>query len=411
MKYWWPQNPICKLLILAMLATFVSQGLFPCLAVCQQINDDSAIDEICENAKNLSKRKRHADAIKIMEDLRQKDFYKQADLDFKRRIWSLELGFYNKLTKSDIYIDSFGKLIEEILTYEFEFDYGNRVKKNDLLQVADSIKAHSTPVVSKPPQIFQFQTLKLKKAKAGMNNEIIVSTFPSHVPVKFSVDNESESLYFKPGEVEETRAVLIYKPDSTQIGSIQSIFVLGESEGVIRQYEIKVHVIEATGAPNRTSFAGIVGGLNIPIKQEDQGTGTVFGLKLRLYLAGVISIEPNLNFGKWGKPGLIDQHDLGIDGSKILSFGVDALFQGLYNTHRVKPYFCGGIGYYSINNDDTGYKNSNLGFALGLGADINVMPWLNIDFRTKMILVPLEGGSNKSLLITIGILYNLNTDL
>lgn len=157
--------------------------------------------------------------------------------------------------------------------------------------------------------------------------------------------------------------------------------------------------------------AGAFGGVNIPIVQDDQGKGTVFGLMARFNAFGIFSIEPNISFGKWGKPDPIDGFDLGIDGSKVTSFGIEFLLGGLPGTVGVKPYFLGGIGHYSVKNDDTNYDESNLGYSVGMGIDIGVIPKIDIDLRAKAILIPVGNSSKKAITITAGILYNFGVGM
>ena len=69
---------------------------------------------------------------------------------------------------------------------------------------------------------------------------------------------------------------------------------------------------------------GAFGGMNMPILQDDQGNGTVFGLKAKVKIIPIILLEPNISFGKWGDPDPVDGVVL-VSGSKITSYGVDAV--------------------------------------------------------------------------------------
>jgi opacity protein-like surface antigen len=151
---------------------------------------------------------------------------------------------------------------------------------------------------------------------------------------------------------------------------------------------------------------GAFGGINIPVVQDDQSNGTVFGLLLRVKALPFLVIEPNVTFGKWGSPDPVDGVDLGIDGSKITYYCVDATLGGLPGVPGVKPYFLGGIGIYKIKNDDTGYDESKMGFSLGAGLGIGVLPKIDIDFRGKFIIAPQEESSKKAIYLTGGVTYN-----
>jgi len=145
---------------------------------------------------------------------------------------------------------------------------------------------------------------------------------------------------------------------------------------------------------------GAFGGMNIPVLQDDQGNGSVFGLKARLKVIPIVILEPNIIFGKWGAPDPMDGIDLGIDGSKITSYGIDAVLGAAPGNVGIKPYFHAGIGIYSIKNDDTGFDESKLGYSGGLGLAIGIGHNIDIDFSGKAIFAPQDpAGAKKAVLI------------
>ncbi len=150
---------------------------------------------------------------------------------------------------------------------------------------------------------------------------------------------------------------------------------------------------------------GAYGGLNMPLIQDDQGNGTAFGIRARLKLIPVIMFEPNVMFGKWGDPDPIDGLDLGISGSKITSFGVDAILGGGSGGLGFSPFGVIGAGIIKIKNDDTGYDESKLGFNAGFGFNLGIAPMFEIDVRGIAFIAPQENGSKKALLVTAGINY------
>lgn len=153
---------------------------------------------------------------------------------------------------------------------------------------------------------------------------------------------------------------------------------------------------------------GAFGGINIPIAQDDQANGTVFGLRARIKLLPFLVAEPNFLLSTWGDPDAIDGVNLGIKGSKITGFGVDATLGGLPGATGFSPFFFVGIGSFSIKNDDTGFDESNIGFKGGLGFGIGLSPKLALDLRGGLLVVPQEdGGSKKGALITGGVTVNL----
>ncbi len=151
--------------------------------------------------------------------------------------------------------------------------------------------------------------------------------------------------------------------------------------------------------------AGAYGGVNIPVVQQDQSMGTAFGLRARVSFLPILVAEPNVMFGKWGKPGEVEGVDLGIDGSKVTSYGIDVAIGAGPGKVGFKPFGFVGAGIYSIKNDDTGYDESKLGFDVGLGFMIGMVPYLDIDVRGTAIIAPQEAGSKKAIVVTGGLTY------
>jgi len=151
--------------------------------------------------------------------------------------------------------------------------------------------------------------------------------------------------------------------------------------------------------------AGAFGGWNIPVAQDDQGDGTVFGVMGRIRILSIFVAEPNITFGKWGNPDVIRGIDLGIEGSKINSYGINATVGNLPGVVGVKPFAFAGGAIYSVKNDDTDYDESKLGWSFGLGMAYGVAPEFDIDVRGTAVIAPQEEGSKKAVYITGGFTY------
>ena len=154
--------------------------------------------------------------------------------------------------------------------------------------------------------------------------------------------------------------------------------------------------------------AGAFGGLNMPVVQDDQKTGSVFGLRARLRLLPILTAETNVTFGKWGSPDPVDGVDMGIDGSKINSYGIDAIFGSLHGIKGFKPFGFVGAGIYNVKNDDTDYDESKLGFSGGLGFGVGLSPTLDIDVAGRLVVATQESGSKKAFFFTAGMNFYFN---
>ena len=153
---------------------------------------------------------------------------------------------------------------------------------------------------------------------------------------------------------------------------------------------------------------GAFGGFNIPVVQDDQKTGSVFGLRARLRVLPILTAEPNVTFGKWGSPDEIEGIKWEIDGSKINSYGIDAIIGNLHGVQGFKPFGFVGAGIYNVKNDDTDYDESKLGFSGGLGFAVGLSPTLDIDVAGRLVVAPQEDGSKKAFFITTGLNFYFN---
>lgn len=148
---------------------------------------------------------------------------------------------------------------------------------------------------------------------------------------------------------------------------------------------------------------GGFGGLNIPIVQDDQSSGTVFGVKGRMELARNVIVEPNLGFGKFGDA----EFTFGTrEGSKINAYGVDVLLgSGFGGASGVNIFGILGAGVYSITRD---YDDdaTKFGWSTGLGLEFMMVPTLGLDVRGKVHVTSSEGGgTKKSATVTGGLNY------
>lgn len=148
---------------------------------------------------------------------------------------------------------------------------------------------------------------------------------------------------------------------------------------------------------------GASGGLFIPVVQDDQGSGTIFNLRGIWNVSSLFSVEPHLNLAKYGDPssdgGVFD----GFEGSKVTSFGVNAVL-GMGGGMGLHPLIFAGIGSYKTKRDLTSQDVSDIGYSGGLGIEIGINKSLAVDARGAMYVIPLdEGGSKKSVSVTGGV--------
>lgn len=175
---------------------------------------------------------------------------------------------------------------------------------------------------------------------------------------------------------------------------------------LIRAVGLVLLAAVALSAQSTIKFGvGANAGLRIPIVQEDQGNGSVFGFKGRLKLLPMLAVEPNISFGKFGEGDVIDGIQP-LEGSKVTSYGVDVTLGSGFGGPGFKPYGLLGAAFYNVKRDIASQDVTDLGYAAGLGFEIGVTPVVAVDLRAKLHIVPIDGGgSKKSATLTGGLNY------
>jgi opacity protein-like surface antigen len=179
-------------------------------------------------------------------------------------------------------------------------------------------------------------------------------------------------------------------------------------KSILIGFLLTLFVLPSVMAQTSTKLgAGVFAGLSIPLIQDDQSQGFEYGFKGRFGVASLIVLEPYVSFAKWGEPDPVDDVELGIVGSKVTSFGLEASLGNLPGIKGIAPYFVAGIGSYKVKNEDTGYESSKFGWSAGLGLGIGLSPKFSLDVRGKAIVAPQEeGGSKKAIGATAGINFS-----
>lgn len=148
---------------------------------------------------------------------------------------------------------------------------------------------------------------------------------------------------------------------------------------------------------------GASGGALVPVSQEDQSAGSIFGIKMRANLPGPFVAEPNIQFGSFG-----DADITGIgtrDGATLNSYGIDITLGDAIAKVGFKPYFLLGGAVYNTKRDGDVTTNKS-GWSFGAGAALGIREDLDIDFRGRLNIVGWEGGaSKKSFEVTVGASY------
>jgi len=146
---------------------------------------------------------------------------------------------------------------------------------------------------------------------------------------------------------------------------------------------------------------GAFGGASIPIVQDDQGNGSVFGLRAPVQLVPLLRVEPF-----WSTSALGDKTvDVGgfsqtRTGSDVTTFGLNAMLS-LGGPVTFYPFV--GIG--TVKFDRTGQDETFTSYHMGLGLGLSPIPKLSVDLRAELQAAAKDGSSRKMGNITLGASY------
>lgn len=158
--------------------------------------------------------------------------------------------------------------------------------------------------------------------------------------------------------------------------------------------------------------AGLYGGLNAPLVQQDAKTGMGFGLRVKVapipFIGGAAFYESR----KFGDPevkileGTPNERTVKTDGGKVTVMGIEALIGAPGG--GIGPHFYWSFGLANYKWTRTGYSNlSKVGYHTGPGLEIVFPAGLGIGAQAKFEIVPTgNGGSRKNVLAFVGLNYH-----
>lgn len=154
---------------------------------------------------------------------------------------------------------------------------------------------------------------------------------------------------------------------------------------------------------------GAFGGLSLPAVQDDNGSGTTFGIRVPVSVVPLLTVEPYFATSSGGDK---DQ-DIGgttytRSGIDLTSFGANVLLT-FGTTFQLAPY--AGVGSNKLERDGTDFTETGYTFGLGLRFGLP-MAKLALHARGGMNAVLEEGSSEtarKWVDATVGLSYDLFT--
>ena len=149
---------------------------------------------------------------------------------------------------------------------------------------------------------------------------------------------------------------------------------------------------------------GGFGGVNIPIVQDDNGQGTVFGVRVPVKLVPLLTAEPYFGASQGGEA----SQDIGgttykRDGFDATSFGLNAM---ITFGSRVQFYPYGGIGTSTLTRDGS-EDLSMTGFNFGLGLGFSPVEKVMVHLRGEGTTLSKDDKGRIFANVTLGVAYDL----
>jgi hypothetical protein len=148
---------------------------------------------------------------------------------------------------------------------------------------------------------------------------------------------------------------------------------------------------------------GTFGGMSVPVVQEDQDQGAVYGLRVPVSLVPLLTAEPFFSFSSLGDKS-VDLGGISVtrEGSDVTTFGLNAMLT-MGGPVRFFPYV--GIG--SAKFKRAGQDESFTSYQMGLGFGFTPAPKFNVDIRGELQAAAKDGVSRKMANVLVGVSYAL----
>jgi hypothetical protein len=166
-------------------------------------------------------------------------------------------------------------------------------------------------------------------------------------------------------------------------------------------------ILAAAPAGATTIGIGAFGGAEVPIVQEDAGSGAVYGIRVPISLMSFLSIEPywsgaSLSEADFESQGFTYERD-GFDHDV---FGAHFILGSLAVSDGFGFYPYVGIGSHTLKR--TGSEDiQDVGFDFGVGVGLAILRKVRLDLRGEMNMIVTGDTSRKFGTLSIGASYGL----
>jgi len=167
---------------------------------------------------------------------------------------------------------------------------------------------------------------------------------------------------------------------------------------------IAVMALAAHPARAGSIGVGVFGGVSVPVLQDDQDKGSIYGMRVPVKLIPLFTVEPFFSYSQLGDktfdiaPGVTTTRE----GSEVKSYGVNAMFS-MGGPLSFYPF----VGLGSAKFERTGQDETFTSYHLGFGMGLHPIPKFGVDLRAELQAAASEGVSRKMLNVTLGGSYAL----
>ncbi len=163
----------------------------------------------------------------------------------------------------------------------------------------------------------------------------------------------------------------------------------------------------AAGEGNAATSVGAqaFGGASIPIVQDDNDTGSIFGIRVPVSVHSMVTIEPYFASSALGsKDQEIGSFTYSREGFDVTAFGANVVLDWGNEGFRFFPY--AGIGSHQLTRSGSEDINE-AGYNFGLGFGFAPITKLSIDMRGEFNMVATGDTSRKFANIMLGVAYRI----
>jgi opacity protein-like surface antigen len=151
---------------------------------------------------------------------------------------------------------------------------------------------------------------------------------------------------------------------------------------------------------------GALAGVNIPIVQDDAGSGFLYGAKLRIGATPFLALEPTLIFFEQGDVAVeVGGEEVDLDGGKSTALGINLIIGSVGPPAGLRFHGIVGLASHAMKQEGT-EDESRFALTFGPGLEVQVGEKLALDFEVLLHMISLaDGGARKNLGLSGGLIY------